>query len=86
MTAEALADDEAGDLAAWLVTFDEVLHMENAETRDFSVQFGDNKPGRRVARDSLDPLGSLLWGRRVAELAEKGGGAGCVLGLGFANR
>jgi hypothetical protein len=52
--AEPLVDDEARDLAAGLVVFDEVLHVENAEPRDFSVQFGDSKPGRPVARDSLD--------------------------------
>ena len=60
--------------------------MENTEPRDFSVQLGDDQPGRRVARDSLDPLRSLLQGRRVAELAEQDGGGSSVPGLRFANR
>ena len=84
--AEALADHEPGYLDAGLVTFDEVLHVENPEPGDFSLQLGDDEPGRRVVRDPLDPFRSLLRVRRVAELAEKGGDCGRVPGLRFAKR
>jgi hypothetical protein len=57
VSAESLADHQAGHLAAWLVALDEVLDVEDAEPGDFSVQLGDDQPGRRVACDSVDSLG-----------------------------
>jgi hypothetical protein len=83
-SAEALADDEAGYLAARLVALDEILDVEGSETRDFPVQLGDDEPGRRIVGDALDPLRGLLWTRGVAQLAEKRGDRRRVAGLGFA--
>jgi hypothetical protein len=68
--AEALADDKAGHLAAGLVALDEVLDVQHAEASDLPVELGHDEPGRRIRRDALDPLGGLLSGRRVPELAE----------------
>ena len=69
--AEPLADDERGHLAAELVTLDEILGMERAETGDLALDLGDVPDRRRVGGDALEPLGCLLASRRVPELAEQ---------------
>jgi hypothetical protein len=71
LTPKALADDKAGDLAAWVVLLDEVLDVERAEAGGLTVDLGDDHERGRVARDSLESLCGLFGSRRIAELAEQ---------------
>ena len=56
---ESFADDEAGDLAARLVSLDEVLQVEDAEASDHTFELSHDEPGRWIRSDALDPLGRL---------------------------
>lgn len=82
--AKGFADDQAGYLAAGLVSLDEVLYVQNTEARDLTFELGHDEPGRRIRSDALDPLGRLRRRRGIAKLAEELGDTDRIPGLGFA--
>jgi hypothetical protein len=67
---ELLADDQGGDVGADVVTLDQVLHVERAETRDLTVELGHDQRRRRIRFDALDSLGRLRLARGISQVAE----------------
>lgn len=83
---EACSDHHRRELATDVIALDEVLHVEGSEAGHFALDLCDEQEGRRIGRDSLDPLSSLLRRRWIPELAEERGDRSRVPALGFANR
>jgi hypothetical protein len=84
LTAEALADNEAGALAAWIVALDEDLLVEDYEARDLAGDLGDEDDCRRIVRDPFQPFRRLFCRRRIPELVEEAGDRRRILASCFA--